>query len=113
MNDYFEDDAPIELTETDILEEPVTSASAKLDQVLVQESLEKEKRLARIKEKPPALKLTKKQKPSRKFKDKDYIIIHCNLCDNDYQHAKKDDEGNFEPFALCQHVVFKGAVIEE
>lgn len=116
MNDYFEEDAPLELTGDGELEEvsrTEITALSKLTEVFTTEQQEKDERKARMKETPKPLRLTKKPKKLRKFQDKDYIIIHCNLCDNDYQHAKKDDEGNFIPYALCQHVVFKGAVIEE
>lgn len=111
----FEDDAPLELHADDQLEkvsEIELNASSKLDQVFTDKTKEKDKRTARIKENPKPLKLRKKARPLRKFKDKDYITIRCNLCEMDYTHAKKDDEGNFMPFALCQHVVFKGASIE-
>jgi hypothetical protein len=111
----FEDDAPLELRGDDQLEEvseTELNALNKLDQVFTNETKQKDKRAARKKETPTPLKLRKKARPLRKFKDKDYITIRCNLCEMDYTHAKKDDEGNFMPFALCQHVVFKGASIE-
>jgi hypothetical protein len=112
----FEDEAPLELAGEGDLEEvsrTELTASAKITEVFNAEQKEKDKRKARMKETPKPLRLTKKVKKSRKFHDKDYITIHCNLCEIDYQHAKKDDEGNFMPFALCQHVVFQGANIEE
>jgi hypothetical protein len=112
----FEDDAPLELTGTDELEEvsrTEISASERLTKVFEDDTKAKDERAARIHEKPEPLRLHKKAKKPRKFHDKDYITIRCMLCEMDYTHAKKDDEGNFIPFALCQHVVFKGATIEE
>jgi len=108
----FEDDAPIELTEDTVFDSVSEKNSTKLVAELEAET-DKEKRRERMKKNPPPLKLTRKAKSPRKFKASDYIVIHCNLCEIDIQHAKKDDEGNFMPFALCQHVIFKGAVIEE
>jgi len=59
------------------------------------------------------LKLIKKQKDPRKFKAKDYIEIFCVICEKKLIHAKKDNEGNFYPYALCQHVIFKGVHAEK
>lgn len=116
MDDYFEDDVPLELVGEGELEEvsrTELTASDKITEVFAEEQRQKDKRKARMKETPKPLRLTKKVKKPRKFGPKDYITIHCNLCDNDFQHAKKDDEGNFIPYAICQHIVFQGAVIEE
>lgn len=112
----FEDDAPLELTGSNELEavsRDEVNPSEKLEQVFTAETKQKEERKERMKKTPKPLKLMKKPKTPRKFHDKDYITIRCNLCEMDYTHAKKDDEGNFIPFALCQHVIFQGVHAEE
>jgi hypothetical protein len=112
----FEDEAPLELTGEDELDEvsrTELNASSKLTQVFEADTKQKDERAARMKQTPKPLRLHKKAKTQRKFHDKDYITIRCNLCEMDYTHAKKDDEGNFIQFALCQHVVFKGMDVEE
>jgi len=102
----FEDEAPIELKESSEL-----TAEEKVETIFQEEDLAKAKRKARMKEKPEGIKLRNKQK--RTFKPKDYIVMHCNICEIDMQTARKDDAGNFEPRALCQHLVFKELVIEK
>lgn len=47
------------------------------------------------------------------FKTNDYITFRCNLCNAEVTHAKKDDDNQFVPWALCQHVIFKGLVAEK
>lgn len=103
----FEDDAPLELTSDSDLE-VVSKDEVKPSKVEIEvdKAIAKQTRKDRMKEKPEPLKL-KVGKP-KKFKAKDFITIRCNLCDKDMQHAKQDDDGHFVPFALCQHVVFKG-----
>jgi hypothetical protein len=66
-----------------------------------------------IKEKPEPLKLrNKNRKLKENHEPKEYIAVECQLCQREYTHAKKDDNGAYIPFALCQHVIFKGVFIE-
>ncbi len=116
----FEHDAPLELPSESELEkvsqDEVDSPSKTLDQVFKDKQTIKDERNKKIKEKKPGLKL-RKEKPKVKkmkedYKPKDYIAVECQLCQHEYTHAKKDDKGAFIPYALCQHVVFKGVFIE-
>lgn len=117
----FEHDAPLELSSDSELEpvsqDEVNAPSKSLDQVFEKEKSIKNKRNRKVKEKKPALKIKKKAPTVKKMKEnygpKDYIVVECQLCQNEYTHAKKDENGAFIPFALCQHVIFKGVVIEE
>ena len=104
----FEDDAPLELRDA---EDPVS----KIEEAFAEDKAKDEiqKRRQRMQEKPPPLKLAKKPRQTHRFKNKDYIILRCNICERDMQTARKDDDGNFEPVALCQHVVFKGVIAEQ
>lgn len=113
----FEDDAPLELTSDSELEQvskdEVSNPSKTLDKIFEKEKMVKEIRNAKVKQKKPALKLHKKVRTMKeKYKPKDYIVVECQICQREYTHAKKDDNGAFEPYALCQHIIFKGVVIE-
>jgi hypothetical protein len=117
----FEDDAPLELVDSGELEQvskdEVSAPSKSLDQVFEKEKSTKKERNRKVKEKKPALKIKRKAPTMKKMKEdygpKDYIVVECQICQNEYTHAKKDEQGAFIPFALCQHIVFKGVVIEE
>ena len=68
----------------------------------------------KVKEQPEPLQL--KNPPVMKlhhFKTNDYIIFRCNLCEAEVTHARKDEDGQFTPWALCQHIIFKGLVAEK
>ena len=112
----FEDDAPIELRDVGELEEvsqtEISQESGEIDKALKKNAMKKE-RDAKIKQKPPALNLHVRPENLKKQKPKDYIVVRCNICEHDFQHAKKDDNGALMPYALCQHIVFKGVVLEE
>jgi len=97
------DDVPLELEDDD--------AEKAVEKVFNEEADRIKERKSRMKQKPPALKLRNKQ--LRTFKAKDYIIMRCNICEKDMTTARKDDDGNFEPRALCQHLVFKGLIAEK
>lgn len=101
----FENDAPLEYREISPLE--------KLEKVFEKEKQIVQERKDRMKQNPPALKLNKAPKKIHRFKAKDYIALRCQICQMDFTTARKDEEGNFEPRALCQHVVLKGVVAEE
>lgn len=107
----FEDaDVPLELK--DDVEDAKVSAEGKLKAVFNDEQRATKERKAKMKKNPKPLKLSLKPKTFHHFKTKDYIVFRCNLCEKEMNHAKKDDDGNFEPYALCQHVVFKGLYAE-
>jgi len=98
----------------------VESAEGKLKAVFDDEQEAKKARKKKMKEKPKPLKLnmtktkeTIMTKSPHKFKTKDYIVFRCNLCERDMTHTKKDDVGNFYPYQLCQHIVFKGLYAEK
>ena len=97
----FEDDAPLEYRET--------SAEESLDAAFksVTEKIPVERKVS------TPLKLLKKPKTLHSFKNKDYIILRCAICQMDFQTARKDEQGNFEPVALCQHVILKGVIAEK
>jgi len=107
----FEDDAPLELTDSESFVDQGSKSLSEIDNALKKKNDQKEK-IKRMKEKPPALNLriSGKLKPQN---PKDYIVVHCNLCEHDFQHAKKDDSGALMPYALCQHIVFKGVIVEK
>ncbi len=114
------DNVPIELTDSEseldnaskTEVEPEQTAEEKVDSVFKEEAAGKKKRKERMKENPPALKL-RNPKKLHGFAAKDYIIMRCNICEKDMTTARKDDDGNFEPRALCQHLVFKGLIAEK
>ena len=104
----FEDDAPLELSDDVSIDDTITPDEVFASKVNfeVDKAVAKETRKTKMKDKPKPLRLTVGH--PKKFKQKDFITIRCNICDKDMQHAKQDDDGHFEPYALCQHVVFKG-----
>jgi len=113
----FEDDAPLELVDSGELEEvsriEVSNPSKDLDKIFLHDKVVKESRNAKVKEPRPGLKLHKKTATMKeKHKPNEYIAVECQLCQHEYTHAKKDDNGAFIPFALCQHIVFKGLFVE-
>jgi len=112
----FEDDAPLELTSSDELEpvskDEVNNTSEAVEKIFTEEKVVKAARNKKLKQKKPGLKLQAKKMKKDKYKPKDYIAVRCQLCDAEYTHAKKDDNGAFIPFALCQHVIFKGVFVE-
>jgi hypothetical protein len=113
----FEDDAPLELTSDSELEQvsrdEVSSPSKKLDEIFEKDNRSKAARDAKVKEPKPALKLrNKNRKMKENHEPKEYIAVECQLCQREYTHAKKDDNGAYLPFALCQHVIFKGVFLE-
>ncbi len=98
----------------------VESAEGKLKAVFDDEQNAKRERKKKMKKNPKPLKLsmakTKEDvmtKSPHKFKTNDYIVFRCNLCERNMTHAKKDDHGNFYPYQLCQHIVFKGLYAEK
>lgn len=104
----FEDDAPLELT-SDANVEPSQETPDQLDQIFEKEKQHKKNRDAKVKQKPEPLKLKKKMKKMKeKYEPKEYIAVECQICQREYTHAKKDENGSFEPYALCQHILFKG-----
>lgn len=107
----FEDDAPLELISSSELESKYKDEMG-LDRE-IKKIGEQKVRNEKIKENPPALKLRKKITSLQEQNPKDYILLYCNLCQHEFQHAKKNDKGAFEPYAICQHIVFKGVVIEQ
>lgn len=108
----FEDDAPLELT-SDANVDEVETTSNKLDQIFEKEKQTKKIRDAKVKQKPEPLKLRKKMtKMKQNYKPKEYIAVECQICQREYTHAKKDENGSFEPYALCQHILFKGVFDE-
>jgi len=82
-------------------------------EVVKQRLKEKEELQERVKDDPPKLDLTVHVNKLHRFKQNDYITFRCNVCEVEVTTAKKDDEGNFMPWQLCQHVVFKGLVAED
>lgn len=36
------------------------------------------------------------------------IKFYCMICEKEYKHEKRDDNGNLQPYAICQHLVYKG-----
>jgi hypothetical protein len=111
----FEDDAPLELKEsssdtiaTDNFS--TTGPSESLEKVIQSEKQRISDRNAKIKETPVPLRITKKKIMKTNYQPKDYIAVACAICEREFTHAKKDDNGAFVPYALCQHIVFKGIV---
>ena len=107
----FENDAPLELVDSDSFEK--TSGIDAVEKVFSDKTAKTKERNAKIKEKSPALNLRVRNPKLQEQKPKDYIMVHCNLCEHDFQHAKKDDNGAFMPYAICQHIVFLGVVVEK
>jgi len=97
------DDVPLELKDDE--------AEQAVEKVFSEEADRIKERKTRMKEKAPALKL--RNKKLHGFQPKDYIILRCNICEQDMTTARKDDDGNFVPRALCQHLVFKGLIAEK
>lgn len=111
----FEDDAPLELKDSssDTTESyRSTGPSESLEKVIQSEKQRISDRNAKIKETPKPLRITKQKIMKENYQPKDYIAVECQICEREYTHAKKDDKGAFEPYALCQHIVFKGIVVE-
>ncbi len=111
----FEEEAPLELHGEDQLEavsKTEVDATTKLDNVF-QKDEQKSERKERMKKTPKPLKLSKRTPKQKVFKNTDTVSFRCTVCDKDYTHAKKDDDGHFMPFALCQHVIFQGVDIVE
>lgn len=110
----FEDDAPLELTRDNQLEgvsRDEVGPSEEVNKIFAERKETKDKRDELVKGKKPALKLrTGQDKMKGKYKPKDYIVVECFLCQHEYTSARKDDNGAFEPIALCQHVAFRGVV---
>lgn len=107
MEDDYED-VPMELRDEVIENETSEVVKERLKNMSVEELQE------RVKEDAPSLKL-KVSKPNKihRFKKNDYITFRCNVCEIEVTHNRKDDDGSFEPWQLCQHVVFKGLVAED
>lgn len=91
-----------------------TESDSKTSEVVKQRLKEKSELQERVKDDPKPLEL-KVQKPRKIhfFKKNDYITFRCNVCEVEETHSKKDDDGNFMPWQLCPHVVFKGLVAED
>jgi hypothetical protein len=109
----FEDDAPLELKESspDVVSEDESNKPSKaLDQVFEKDQAKKDVRNAKIKETPEPLRITKKRIMKKDYQPKDYIAVQCHICEREYTHAKKEEDGSFTPYALCQHIAFKGIV---
>jgi len=96
----LKDDKDIESETSEIVKERLKDEKAKLQE--------------RVKDDPKPLEL-KVQKVTKLhfFKKNDYITFRCNVCEVEETHSKKDDDGNFKPWQLCPHVVFKGLVAED
>lgn len=58
-----------------------------------------------------ALESSSVQKALTKLKTKSTkgnLIVFCTICEQEYRHERRDKNGDLTPFALCQHIVYRG-----